>query len=373
MSTDSLPEEWSIIRSWLPGDLDALAKEKKFLRRARGIQDSEIWLRFFLMHVVGGLSLQQTVVRASEFGLPKVSAVALFKRLKKAAPWLQALCAALLDEQRRRAGLMKWPLKRRVLAIDATDVQEPGSTGTKLRVHYAISLPDLQCRHCEITDNSGGEKLGRFQFAKDQLVLVDRGYSHRAGAAHVLKAGAHFLMRWNPAAFPLEEEDGSAFSALAWARRIPAKGAREKALRFRFEGQTYAVRLCARRKSRLATERTLHKMKDKARRNGTKNPDKGAQALAGFFFVLTSVGAGEMPCEEALETYRWRWQVELCFKRLKSLLEGGHVPKSNDDSAKGWMQAKMLSSLLIERILLEADFFSPWGYRFERESVAGGH
>ena len=82
----------------MPEGLDALAKEKKFLRRARGIQYSETWLRFILMHVAGGLSHQHTVARASEFGLPKVSAVALFKRLRKAPPWLQGLSASLLEE-----------------------------------------------------------------------------------------------------------------------------------------------------------------------------------------------------------------------------------------------------------------------------------
>jgi hypothetical protein len=53
--------------------------------------------------------------------------------------------------------------------------------------------------------------------------------------------------------------------------------------------------------------------------------------------------------------------VELAFKRLKTLLGMGHVPKSNDASARGWMQAKILIALLIERTILEARLFSPWG------------
>ena len=53
--------------------------------------------------------------------------------------------------------------------------------------------------------------------------------------------------------------------------------------------------------------------------------------------------------------------MELCFKRLKSLLGMGHVPKSHDASAKAWMQAKILTSLLIERTLFEARVLSPWG------------
>ena len=31
-------------------------------------------------------------------------------------------------------------------------------------------------------------------------------------------------------------------------------------------------------------------------------------------------------------------------------------------SPKAWMQAKLLTALLIERLLTEAKIFSPWGY-----------
>jgi hypothetical protein len=59
------------------------------------------------------------------------------------------------------------------------------------------------CDHYEVTDKAGGESLGRFEFRKDELVLADRGYSHWAGAAKVLDAGAALLMRaGTPMRFP---------------------------------------------------------------------------------------------------------------------------------------------------------------------------
>jgi IS4 transposase len=57
-----------------------------------------------------------------------------------------------------------------------------------------------------------------------------------------------------------------------------------------------------------------------------------------------------------------RWQIELVFKRLKSLLRLGHVPKKNDLSALAWIQAKLLIALIIERLSVEARFFPPWGF-----------
>jgi hypothetical protein len=56
MSNDGLPEEWEILRDWLPEDLNERARQHRFFQRARGLTDGERWLRLILMHVAGGLS-----------------------------------------------------------------------------------------------------------------------------------------------------------------------------------------------------------------------------------------------------------------------------------------------------------------------------
>jgi IS4 transposase len=83
--------------------------------------------------------------------------------------------------------------------------------------------------------------------------------------------------------------------------------------------------------------------------------------LAQYVLVLTTLPA-KFSASQVLQLYRCRRQVELAFKRLKSLLGAGHVPKSDDQSARAWMQAKILTALFLERLLLEAKIFSPWGY-----------
>jgi hypothetical protein len=313
------------------------------------------------MHVAGGLSLEQTVMRARELGLAEISGVALFKRLRRAEAWLRDLCQYLLEEQQRRLGRGVWPSEYRMRAIDATDIQEPGSTGTAWSIHYSIRLPELVCDHYELTDGKGGEKLGRFQFSKGELVLADRGYSHRAGAAKVLDSGAALLMRWNPAVFPVKSADSTEFNLLAHLRSLPKRGAREWKLQFEYAGKSYPVRVCALRKNRVAAERSRRKAERKAQRNGTQARAESLE-LTAYILVLTSLPEDKFPASHVLRLYRCRWQVELAFKRLKSLLGAGHVPKSDDESARSWMQAKILTSLLLERLLLESNIFSPWGY-----------
>jgi uncharacterized protein YegP (UPF0339 family) len=302
--------------------------------------------------------------------LAQVSGVALFKRLRKAEAWLKDLCQHLLAEQQRRLGRGVWPSQYRVRALDATDIEEPGSTGTSWRVHYSIRLPELICDHYELNDSKGGEKLGRFRFGKDELILADRGYSHRAGAAQVLDSGAFLLMRWNPAVFPVKAAGGGDFDLLEHLQRLPKHRAGQWKVEFEYQGETYALRLCAIRKNRVAAERSRRKALRKAQRNGTQAQSESLE-LTGYILVLTSLSAAEFSASQVLELYRCRWQVELAFKRLKSLLSAGHVPKSSDQSARAWMQAKILTSLLLERLLLEAKIFSPWGYELrDTESVA---
>ena len=66
-----------------------------------------------------------------------------------------------------------------------------------------------------------------------------------------------------------------------------------------------------------------------------------------------------------MELYRLRWQIELTFKRLKSLLGLGQLPKRTDASARAWLHGKLFAALLVERLIEEASFFSPWGYALE--------
>ncbi len=362
---DYLPEEWSILRQWLPEDLGALGVKHGFFTRRRGLQDPECWLRLILMHVAGGLSLKQTAVRAGELGLARISSVALHKRFRRAEGWLASLTQHVLNQGWAAPARSRRPIR----VIDATDIQEPGSTGTFLRLHYSLLLPELRCDHYEVTDAHGGEQLGRFTFGKGEIVLADRGYSHRAGAAAVLAAGADFVLRWHATAFPLLRA-GKPFLPLMDLRKLKVGELAEWSTTFEYRGTSYPCRLCGLRKSRQAAEKARRKALRKARGNQTPpNPD--CLELTQYVLVLTSLKKPDMPSSGVLEFYRSRWQVELAFKRLKSLLGLGHVPKTNDDTAKAWMQGKVLVSLLIEKILCEGRFFSPWGYVAQwPESVA---
>jgi len=356
-----LEEEWEFLTDLLPKDWREQARSTGAFRRARGIGSADCLLQLILMHTATGLSLRQTVVRAREQGIADISDVALLKRLRLSEPWLRGLTSQM-TELGDTDLVQRLSQRRRIRVVDATTVEEQGGAGTDWRVHYTLSLPELSCDFFEVTDEHGGETYRRIPVARGDLVLGDRGYSNAAGVSAVLASDGDVLVRWNSFSFPLETAEGRAFAALKELSKLPKRGAREWPVSFTHQGQRYTGRLCAIRKSAVATVRAQEKMQKQARKK-QKQPNEEALKLAAFIAVFTTVSQAVLSTEEVLELYRVRWQVELRFKHLKSLLGLGCLPKYDDRSCRAWIQAKLLCGLLIERLMREAKFFFPWGYR----------
>ena len=68
MKPFAFEESWEVIRQVLPADLEAFARQSGSFQRARKVGDAQTLLRLLLMHA-GGLSLQQTALRAQAQGL----------------------------------------------------------------------------------------------------------------------------------------------------------------------------------------------------------------------------------------------------------------------------------------------------------------
>ena len=66
--------------------------------------------------------------------------------------------------------------------------------------------------------------------------------------------------------------------------------------------------------------------------------------------------------------------IELAFKRMKSTMGLGQLPKKSDASSRAWLHGKLFLALLVERILDAAESFSPRvaGGRGAAEPMAGG-
>lgn len=351
-----IEQDWDIVKRMLPEDWEISARQCGALRRCRNVGDAATLLRLILLHVAGGLSLRQTAVRARELDWAELSDVALLKRLRASANWLEYLCSMLW-------GRMNWPVGlaahgRNWRVVDATTIEEPAAVGISWRVHYSIRLPTMVCDFLSVTGVRGGESLCRIPVRAGDVVLADRGYSHRAGAAWVMSQGAHMLVRHQGGNFPLLTAQGIRFELLPRLRTLSEHQPGSWAVAFEHEGTRWRAWLHAVRKSAAAAERAKEELRQE--RGEGLQPD--TLEMAEYVVVLASLPPKELSPVQALSLYRGRWQIELVFKRLKGLLGIGDLAKYDPDSAKAWMQAKLLTALLIERLEREARFFSPWGF-----------
>jgi hypothetical protein len=361
MRSDILAEEWGVITRFLPEGWQELARSTGSLKRARQVRSADVLLRLAFLYAASGLSLQQAAARSTSAGLARISSVALMKRMRGAGAWLRALAEGVFAESARMPSLEAVPAERRLRIVDATHVKVSGSSGTDWRLHYVLRLPTLTCDFAEVTDSTGGETYTRVPVNPGDIILGDRGYCHRRGVAHVLDGGADVVVRLNSSSFPLRDPDGRPLDLLATMRSIDGHAPHAWPVRFLESGKEYSARLCAVRKSAIAAQLSKERLLKAARKKG-KVVGPETLELAEYIFVLATPGLDDLTAAEVLELYRARWQVELGFKRLKSLFDAGSVPNRDPEAVRSWIYAKLLAVLLIERLGEESRLFSPWGF-----------
>jgi Transposase DDE domain len=371
MRSDILVEEWSVITRFLPEGWQELARSTGALKRARQVRSADVLLRLAFLYAASGLSLQQAAARATTAGLARISSVGLMKRMRSAGPWLRALAERVFAESARMPSLEAALPSRRLRIVDATHVRVSGSSGTDWRLHYVLSLPSLTCDFAEVTDASGGETYKRVPVQPGDIILGDRGYSHREGVAYVRDHGGDVVVRLNATNFPLVGADGERLDVIATMRSITGHTPESWPVRFLANGGEYAARICAVRKSASAAQLSKERLLKAARKKG-KTPQAQTLEMAEYVFVLTTPGLDDLTAAQILELYRARWQVELGFKRLKSLFDAGSVPNRDPEAVRSWIYAKLLAVLLVERLGEESRLFSPWGFPLGgRQPLAG--
>lgn len=355
--------EWPYLLTFLPPgeDLERTAKETGALRRKRGVSSAEALLRLALAYGFCGLTLRQTAAWAQVAQVADISDVALLKRLRKAEAWLGVLLGVKLAERAppppRKGNL-------RVCLVDATTISRPGSKGTDWRVHLGFDLATMAIDHAELTNASGGETFKRFALRPGEIAVGDRGYAHRAGLRSLADLGADFLVRLNWQNLPLQQPDGRSFDLLDFLRKLPDVKAKDAVLRVAptKDIPPLPARLVAVRKSEAAAEAARNKVLRERAKKGRKVDPRTLES-AGYVFVLTSLSGDVLSASEVLELYRFRWQVELAFKRLKSLLHLDELPARDPPLARSFIYSKLLAALLLEDFTDRFLAFSPWGYR----------
>jgi hypothetical protein len=354
----------------LPGglDLETSARAHGAFVRARRLKSGRELLHLALTYGTGALSLRDTAAWATLNGAA-MSDVAVLERLRSPAvgAWLQTLLGEILAA--RRAAAVETPAADgaaapgwRVRILDATVIRGPGGRGEH-RLHASYDLAGQRLVALDLTDGRGSESLSRFAIGRGEIALADRAYLKARDLQAVRAAGGHIVVRtgWNAARWrTLEDEPFDLFGLLervAWGEQAEAailiRPERRRRDRFR-------ARLVVRRLDPAAAKAA----RDRARRAASKDQrhlQPQTLKAAEFVLLVTSLDAAAFPTGDILELYRRRWQIELAFKRMKSLFGLDRLPAKDPDLARTWLSAKLIAHLLAEDLTQEVLAVSPSG------------
>ena len=365
-----IDEDWEVVKSFFPKNWCWLAKRKKALKGLRKDKDPEQLLRAFLIHLGCGHSLRETSVRICQSKIAELSDVALLKRLRKSKDWLHSLCVSLLRESGKPEKRIRGQEFR---LFDSSIVKEPGQTGSLWRIHYSVRIPSLRCDFFKLTPAKGkgnGDSFLRYEVNDGDYIIADRGYSQAPGIHYASSKNAYITVRVNQDGLKLNDLDGNDSSLLTkletklkqagsigtWDVLVPGKN-----------GANVSGRICSIRKSADAIRKAQKKLRRGASKHGTHLKSE-TLLFAKYIILFTTFPRDEFSATDVLEGYRFRWQIELIFKRFKQIAQLGHLPKTDPVSVEAWLYGKLFVAILTQRIIDHADFISPWGYDLERIS-----
>jgi hypothetical protein len=334
--------------SVMPEAWKAKAKELGALQRAREIKTAEDLLKLIFLYLTEGKSFGNTaaLLRMSEsYHLTKK---AIYTRVCNSAEWLRWLCENLCRESHIIAEKPEWLEGKAVYLVDASDESAHGGSKTDFRLHYSMGLFDLGMKEMRLTDGKTGEKLSNFQnFTKGDLVVANRAYGTIAGIEYLRERGSDFLLRYRTSAFNLYTEEHERVEVTDFFQALEPGECGEVILYYKEKEVYKPIRVCAIRKTETAEEKGVERLKamNHMKSHG-KPPDEAQLANNQYVIVVTSLLAPAASL--IMQLYRFRWQIELVLKRLKSLFHYNQIPSKLDTSAKAQVYGKLLLAVFCE-------------------------
>jgi hypothetical protein len=231
--------------------------------------------------------------------------------------------------------------------LDASVVTTGGKAKKTYRLHYSINIFELRSEQYKITGQETGESLTNFEVKRGELYIGDRAYGKPTSMKHCLSNGGDFIFRIKKGAFDIYEMFAETkINLIEQLKKLADDDVLDMDCRFKISKNEFVtIRICA-----------MKKPKNTHETNGNDT-----KFMNNYIVVATSIlDCEKISAKDILEMYRLRWQVELYFKRLKSLLGFGDMPNKTDKNIEAWLNAKLIAAILLEITTAEVDF-SPVG------------
>lgn len=288
-------------------------RNQDLIQRRRKIQNTAILYHAALAKIVDGRSYEDLAKYMAARHNIQMCPSAWQKWLDKVAPKLLEYA----QTQVRKA--LKDAPDSKEFAIDATRLTMEG-TGEVVRIHTVMQLETALPAQTEATDQHGAESAARAQVQEGCLYLCDRAYGRATSIAHFAENKADYICRISPSQFCVysDKECGNKvqlseylkeenLDMVCWCR-VKKKGGQK----------VYKVRLVGKR----LPEEEQAETEARVRRNSSRRGNEiQPQTILYSKWVLLVTSLMDTAAEKILEKYKERWQIELLFKRGKSVLK----------------------------------------------------
>ncbi|MDO9710377.1 transposase [Paracraurococcus lichenis] len=333
-------------------DLEATARSSGALRRARKIRRAEELLRLALLYGPGGLSLSGAAA-AGDAGIACLSDKAVLGRLRRCGDWLALILARLLAARRGLPAAAAEGAGVHLALVDSTVICRPGSTGSDWRLQARYDPARGRFVDLSLGPGQQAERVDRTAFEAGTTTVVDRGYGRARDIRAAITAGSDIVSRIGWRSLALLDLAGQRFDLMA---HLP-QGQAPVEHPVRLRDLDRPLRLVI---ARIPPEKQAEPQRRLARRASRKGQttQPGTAIAAGYLMLLTSLPATTTP-EQVVTLYRSRWQVELGFKRLKTLGRLDALPASDPDLARSWLLAHLIAAVLTEDIATAILAFPP--------------
>lgn len=351
--TELLPEGW-----------EEKAKElKAFTRRGDYIQTPAELLRILMLWAdFGSYGFTASFLRTTrDYPLSKV---AIYERVKKSGAWLKWLVLNFCYEYNYLVPKPSYLESYRILATDATKVSKPGSTTADYVLHEMIDLFSLSRVEQHLTTAEVGETMTNFtDLQPNDLVIGDRAYGTLTSMMWMEAHQAYFLFRLKANSFSLYQKNANGqfvrFDLTEKLTDWEEGKLLEFDLFYRKGKEYFPVRVCALGKTADAIEKGSERIK---RSNHGENRTKVTplQTIYNKFIVVVTNLPKNISAAQVMDLYRLRWQIELVFKRMKSIMNYDEVQTKLDSTSDTWFWCKLLTAAICELYVQRSAFF-PYG------------
>ena len=316
-------------------DLESSARASGVLSRKRRIRSGADLLRLALAYGPGGQSLRETAAWAQLQGVAQISDVG-------------RIAGALLGSAVRPGG--EDIAAFRVRVIDGSVISSPGK-GPRWRLHGVYDVGQARFSQMELTSGRTAEALERAAVGPGDLLLADRVYGRPGGLRHLIAAQSDFLVRIGRRSLKLRHADGTPFDLAAALDVSDAKGEHDLPVLVVDGAKPGAapmpVRLVLIKKPPEAAQRARQRALRQSQRGG-HGPEPLSLRSAEHMMLVTSLAPDKASPRQLGQVYRLRWQIELAFKRLKSLIHIDRLPARTPDLARAWIFAHLIVAFLVD-------------------------